>query len=147
MVGRQVLVQVAEVVFAKLARAQARGAHRGRQSAVLSGEADLGSRHSHLREPGAVGAHAGQEGGAAGGAGLLAVVVGELDALLGEAVDLILVWFDEKRKRKERFFPLFFSSEFSLACPHARAKKTSKQKKQREKLLTSGVLYPMMPSE
>lgn len=88
MVGRQELVPVSQVVLPELARAEARSPHRGRQSAVFSAEADLGSGHADFRQARAVGAHAGQEGGAPGGAGLLAVVVGELDALLGEAVDL-----------------------------------------------------------
>ena len=90
-VGRQVLVQIAQVVLPELARAQARGAHRRGQGAVLAREADLGAGHADLGQPRAVGAHAREEGGAAGGAGLLAVVVGELDALLGEAVDLFLI--------------------------------------------------------
>ena len=91
MVGRQVLVQIAQVVLPELARAQARGAHRRGQGAVLAREADLGAGHADRGQPRAVGAHAREEGGAAGGAGLLAVVVGELDALLGEAVDLFLI--------------------------------------------------------
>src|SRR5208337_1894421 len=50
--------------------------------------ADVGAGHPHLRQPGADRVLAGDEGGAAGGAALLAIVVGEGDAFLGDAVDV-----------------------------------------------------------
>ena len=55
-------------------------------SSVL--QADGGARHAHLGQPGADRVLAGDERGAAGGAALLAVVVGEGHALVGDAVDV-----------------------------------------------------------
>ena len=51
-------------------------------------QADVGARHADLGEAGADRVLAGEEGGAAGGAALLAVVVGEGNALVADAVDV-----------------------------------------------------------
>ena len=87
-VGRQHLVAVAEVVLAELAGDVAERAEQPGDRRVLdlhalgrAGQADLG-------QPGADRRLAGDEGGAAGGAALLAVPVGEERALLGDAVDV-----------------------------------------------------------
>ena len=86
--GRQELVAVAEMVLAELAgRVALRLQHLGERRILLldaarrTGNADRGhaGAHRHL-------AH--DEGGAAGGAARLAVVVGEDDAFLADAVDV-----------------------------------------------------------
>ena len=86
--GRQRLVAVADVVLAELAGGVAevleQAADRGIELAHAhrrAGEADLG-------QPGADAVLAGEERRAAGGARLLAVVVEEAHALLGDAVDV-----------------------------------------------------------
>ena len=87
-VGRQHLVAVAEMVLAELAGGVAERAQQPGDGRVLdlhalgrAGQADLG-------QPGADRRLAGDEGGAAGGAALLAVPVGEERALLGDPVDV-----------------------------------------------------------
>ena len=87
-VGRQHLVAVAEVVLAELAGDVAERAQQPGDGRVLdlhalgrAGQADLG-------QPGADRRLAGDEGGAPGGAALLAVPVGEERALLGDPVDV-----------------------------------------------------------
>ena len=87
-VGRQHLVAVAEMVLAELAgdiaeRLEQRGDRR-----VLDLHALRRARQADLGEAGADRRLAGDEGGAAGGAALLAVPVGEQRALLGDAVDV-----------------------------------------------------------
>ena len=51
-------------------------------------QADVRAGHTHLGQAGAQRVLPGDEGGAAGGAALLAVVVGEADALARESVDV-----------------------------------------------------------
>jgi hypothetical protein len=48
----------------------------------------IGAGHADLAQAGAEDALAGDEGGAAGGAALLTVVVGEHHAFVGDAVDV-----------------------------------------------------------
>ena len=55
---------------------------------VLVRQALLRPRQAHFQKSGPQRALAGDEGGAAGGAGLLAVIVGEYRALIGDAVDV-----------------------------------------------------------
>jgi hypothetical protein len=55
---------------------------------VLDAHAELGAGQADLGQAGAEHALAGDEGRAPGGAGLLAVVVGEGHALVGDAVDV-----------------------------------------------------------
>ena len=86
--GGQELVAVAEVVLAKLAGHVALGLEQFGERRVLVGQALLGARQADLQQAGAKRGLAGDECGAAGGAGLLGVVVGEDRALLGDAVDV-----------------------------------------------------------
>ena len=87
-VGRQHLVAVAEVVLAELAGGVAERAQQAGDGRILdlhalgrAGQADLGQAGADRRL-------AGDEGGAPGGAALLAVPVGEERAFLGDAVDV-----------------------------------------------------------
>ena len=81
-------VQVAQMVLPELARRVALSLHGLRHGRVVLGQAQLGARHADLRQAGPVRVLARDERGPARRARLLAVVVGELDALLGDAVDL-----------------------------------------------------------
>jgi hypothetical protein len=88
MLGRQVFVTVALVVFAELAGGVAEALEHGGDGDVGFLPPLLGVGHADFRHPGADGDAAVEEGGAACGAGLLAVVIGEADALAGDAVDV-----------------------------------------------------------
>ena len=86
--GRQELVLVAQVVLAELAgRVAQRLQHLG-DGRVFGLQADIGSRHADLGQARADRVLSGDEGGASRGAALLPVVVGEGDALVGDAVDV-----------------------------------------------------------
>ena len=85
---RQMLVAIAEVVLAELARAVALGLEQLGDGGVFILEALLGPRQAHLAEPGAVDALAGDEGGATGGATLLGVVVDQLGPFICHPVDI-----------------------------------------------------------
>ncbi len=87
-VGRQVLVLVAQVVLAELAGRVAVGLQQAGDGRVLFPHAELGARQADLGEAGAEHALARDERRAARGAGLLAVIVGEDHAFLGDAVDV-----------------------------------------------------------
>src|SRR5262249_49367872 len=86
--GRQMLVAIALMVLAELAGRVAEALHDGREGDVGLLPALLGAGQADLRHPGADGNAAVDEGGAAGGAALLPVIVGEGDALLCDAVDV-----------------------------------------------------------
>ena len=86
--GGQVLVLVAEVVLAELAGGVAQRLEQLGNGGVLRLQPDVRAGHAHLGEAGAVGVLPGDEGGAAGGAALLAVRVGEAHPLVGDAVDV-----------------------------------------------------------
>ena len=86
--GRQVLVAIAEVVLAELAGGVAERLQQLGDRRILRLQADGRAGHADLGQAGADRVLAGDEGGAAGGAALLAVVVGEGDALVGDAVDV-----------------------------------------------------------
>ena len=86
--GGQKLVLVPQVVLAELAGGVAQGFQQFGNGGILGPQAHVGSRHAHLAEAGAEDALAGDEGRAAGSAALLAVVVGEDHALVGDAVDV-----------------------------------------------------------
>ena len=86
--GRQELVAVAEVVLAELAGRVAKRFEQFGDGRVLFLEPDLGAGQPDLGQPGAEHALPGDEGGAAGGATLLTVVVGEQHALMGDPVDV-----------------------------------------------------------
>ena len=86
--GRQELVAVAEMVLAELSGRVAERLEQLGERRVLVRQAFLRSRQADLQEAGAHRALAGDERGAAGGAGLLAVIVGEDRAFVGDAVDV-----------------------------------------------------------
>ena len=75
--GRQVFVAVAEVVLAELAGGVAERLQQFGDGRVFRLQADGGAGHADLGQAGADRVLAGDEGGAAGGAALLRVVVGE----------------------------------------------------------------------
>lgn len=84
----QVFVTVAEVVLAELTGAVALGLEQLGDGGILRPVAQVGAGQSHLAQAGAVHALATDEGGAAGGAALLGVIVDELGAFLGHPVDV-----------------------------------------------------------
>ena len=86
--GGQVLVLVAEVVLAELAGGVAQRLEQFGNGGIFRLQPDVRAGHAHLGEAGAVGVLPGDEGGAAGGAALLAVRVGEAHPLVGDAVDV-----------------------------------------------------------
>ena len=85
---RQILILVAEMVLAELPRGVAERLEQLRDRRVFRAEADVGAGHADLGEAGADRVLAGDEGRASGGAALLAVIVGEGDAFVGDAVDV-----------------------------------------------------------
>ena len=85
---RQVLVAVAQVILAELTRGVAERLEQLGDGRVFLPAAELRARQAHLGQARANAVLAGDERRATGGAALLAVVVGELHALLGEAVDV-----------------------------------------------------------
>ena len=80
--GRQVFVAVAEVVLAELAGGVAERLEQLGDGRVFLLQADRGAGHADLGQAGADRILAGDEAGAAGGAALLRVVVGEGHAFL-----------------------------------------------------------------
>ena len=86
--GGQELVAVAEMVLAELAGGIALRLQEIGHGRILVRQALLGGGQADFQQAGAHRALAGDEGGAAGGAGLLAVIVGEKRALIGDAVDV-----------------------------------------------------------
>ena len=86
--GRQKLVAVAEMVLAELSGRIALRLEQLGNGRVLLRQPLLRRRQADLQQSGAQRALAGDEGGAAGGTGLLAVIVGEDRALVGDAVDV-----------------------------------------------------------
>ncbi len=86
--GGQELVPVAEVVLPELAGDVAALLQRGGDRRVLGAEPDVRARHADLGQTGAHRVLAGDERSPTGGAALFAVVVGEPDALRGDAVDV-----------------------------------------------------------
>jgi hypothetical protein len=87
-VGRQVLVAVAKVVLAELTGRVTPCLEQAGDGRILLAHALFGARQTHLGETGAKYALAGNERGSAGGARLLAVVVGKGHALTGNAVNV-----------------------------------------------------------
>ena len=86
--GRQVLVQVAEVVLAELAGGVAHRLQARWRWWALRGQADIGAGLADGGHSGADRQLAGDEVGAAGGAARLGVVVGEAHAFRGEPVEV-----------------------------------------------------------
>ena len=87
-IGRQHVVEVAEVVLAELAGGVALVLERAGDGDDFLVHADRRCRDADLRQAGAHHALPGDEGRPAGGAGLLTVAVGEHHAFLGDAVDV-----------------------------------------------------------
>ena len=86
--GRQILVQVAEVVLAELPRRVAVRLQQLGDRHVLGLQTDVHARDTDLAQAGAVDALAGDERRATGGAALLAIGVGEAHPLVGDPVDV-----------------------------------------------------------
>src|SRR5690349_21124297 len=86
--GWQELIEVAKVVLAELARGVALLLEEGGDRYRLVLEAHLRAWNTHLGHAGAVHTLPSDERGAACGAGLLAVGVGEEHPLIGNAVDV-----------------------------------------------------------
>src|SRR5215211_7740647 len=86
--GRQELVAVAEMVLAELSGRVALRLEQLGNRRVLRRQSLLGPGQSHFQEAGAQRTLPGDECGAAGGARLLAVVIGEDRAFGGDAVDV-----------------------------------------------------------
>ena len=85
---RQMFVAVAQVVLAELAGGVAERLQQAGDGRVLRPHALGGAGQADLRQAGADRALACDEGGAAGGAGILGIVVGEHRAFAGDAVDV-----------------------------------------------------------
>ena len=85
---RQELVLVAQMVLAELAGGVAQRLQQFGDGRVFRPEADIGAGHADLGQAGADRVLAGDERGAAGGAALLAVIVGEGRAFMADAVDV-----------------------------------------------------------
>ena len=85
---RQEFVLVAQMVLAELAGGVAQRLQQFRDGRVFRPKADIGARHPDLGQAGADRVLPGDERGAAGGAALLAVVVGEGRAFVADAVDV-----------------------------------------------------------
>ncbi|GJE44654.1 hypothetical protein AEGHOMDF_3843 [Methylobacterium soli] len=86
--GRQRLVAVADVVLAELAGGVAEVPEQAADGRVELAHSHGRAREADLAEPGPDDVLPGEEGRAAGRAGLLAVIVLELDAVPGDAVDV-----------------------------------------------------------
>ena len=85
---RQEFVAVAEMVLAELTGCIAEGLKQLGERRVLVRKAFLRARQPDLEQAGAHRALPGDEGGAAGGAGLLAIIIGEDRTFGGDAVDV-----------------------------------------------------------
>ena len=86
--GRQGKVVIPQVVLAELTGLVADGFEHFGQRRGLFLQAQGATWHGHRRHAGANGVLAGQEGGAARRRTRLGVVIGELDPLLGDPVDV-----------------------------------------------------------
>ena len=85
---RQVLVAVAQVVLAELAGGVAERLHDIGDAGIERPEPEFGARQADLGQAGADRRLPGDESGAAGGAALLAIPVGEDRAFFADAVDV-----------------------------------------------------------
>ena len=86
--GREVLVEIAEVILAELAGGVPHWLEELGDGWVFRLESLVFARHPDTQQSGAERALAGDKGGASGGARLLAVGIGELDAFAGNPVDV-----------------------------------------------------------
>jgi hypothetical protein len=87
-VGRHMLVEVAQMVLAVLPGHVAVGLEQLGDGDVFGGKAFLGAGQADLQQAGAETALPGDEGGPTRRAGLFAISVGEEHALLGDAIDV-----------------------------------------------------------
>ena len=85
---RQVRVAIAQMVLAELAGGVAERLEQLGERRVFRLQPEVGARQADLEQAGPKARLAGDEGGAAGGAALLAIVVGEDQAFVGDAVDV-----------------------------------------------------------
>ncbi|MOA06892.1 hypothetical protein D3C78_1265590 [compost metagenome] len=88
MVGRQVLVAVAQVVLAELAGGIAVGLERLGDGHIAGLQAYRNTRHADLGQACTQDRLAGNEGGASRCAAVLRVVIGEHHAFLGKTIDV-----------------------------------------------------------
>ena len=86
--GRQKLVAVAQVILAELAGRVTERLEDFGDASGLPLKPDRRAGHADFRDAGADRLLAGDERGAAGGAALLSVIVGEQHAFVGDAVDV-----------------------------------------------------------
>ncbi|MCY1239475.1 hypothetical protein D9M72_522700 [compost metagenome] len=86
--GRQELVLVAQVVLAELAGGIALRLEQFGNGRVFRLQAEIGAGQADFRQAGADRRLAGDEGGAPGGAALLAIPIGEESTLIADAVDV-----------------------------------------------------------
>ena len=86
--GWEKVVLVAQMVLAELSRRISQGLEQLGDRRVLGLQSDVGSRHPDLAQTRSVAALSGDERGAAGGAALLAIGIGEAHPLVGDAVDV-----------------------------------------------------------
>jgi hypothetical protein len=86
--GRQILVQVAEMVFAELPGGVAERFQHGGDRDRLFGDADIGAGLADGGQTGAQWNLPGDEIGAAGGAACFRVIIGEAHAVGGELVEI-----------------------------------------------------------
>ena len=86
--GRQKLVPVSEMILAELTRHVTQRLQQFRDGRVFRRQADFGTRQTNLRQARADRILPGHERGSARRAALLAVVIGEGDALVGHAIDV-----------------------------------------------------------
>ncbi len=87
-VGRQVLVQISEVVLAELAGGVPHRLQHLGDGGILRPQAEIGSGKTDLQQPSAETALTGDERGPPGSTAILAVGVGENHPLVRDAVDI-----------------------------------------------------------
>ena len=135
-VRRQMLVEVAEVVLAELPCRVALFLEKRSDGGVLFLHALRGPRHADLGKPRAEGRLPGDEGGSTGCAGLLGVVVGKDDALIGDPVDVgRLVAHQPHRVGRDVRLPDIVAPDDEdvrfFCCMHSCTKQHSNTKKHR----------------
>ena len=87
-VGGQVLVQIAQMVFTKLPGGIALFLQDFCQGQIFRAEAEVNPRQAHLGQACAGRTLASDEGGPSSGTAILGVGIGEQDALVGNTVDV-----------------------------------------------------------
>jgi hypothetical protein len=87
-VGRKVLVLIAKVVFAELTCDVAVRLEQFGDGGIFGLQTKISAGHTHLGQSGANRILAGDEGRPSSGAALLGVVIGQFEALAGDAIDV-----------------------------------------------------------